>query len=499
MKKIQMKSRVFLILVLIILLIMANLSLSLMENRYTSGPIYKMMDEFYRNVGFIDAFDECEKRVTSYRWSDEGWYDPEQDSLIREQLSLMRSYLDSMVSSMSVDEPNQYHDIRALNHMFPHYEKFIEDFLKYMENGERTRAVSVYYQRETIVTLIHDYSSQMLNDTVQESQNDYAWRQKITKALWLFQVLTGFAAVMLSAYFVIKLYEIVQPINYLVKASEAMRNKDFDIADVPENVKNEEMRQLMISFNHMKHSMKRFVEMLKEHNRTLQLLRETEKRALESQHLAEQAKLLNLRGQVNPHFLFNALNTIRRIAQQEKAPQTEALILSLSKIFRHSLYNNEALATLSEEIEVTKQYLKIQKARFGDRIHLEWNISEQVEADELLVPSFVLQTLVENAVKHGLEPRAGGGKIKVCLELKNEMFFIRVLDNGSGMTQETLERVRKGERPPGTDGGIGLNNVYHRLQLLDKRNELIIQSKKEHGTQIIIKMPVQYRKEERLC
>ena len=228
-------------------------------------------------------------------------------------------------------------------------------------------------------------------------------------------------------------------------------------------------------------------------------MRETEKRALESQHLAEQAKLLNLRGQVNPHFLFNALNTIRRIAQQEKAPQTEALILSLSKIFRHSLYNNEALATLSEEIEVTKQYLKIQKARFGDRIHLEWNISEQVEADELLVPSFVLQTLVENAVKHGLEPRAGGGKIKVCLELKNEMFFIRVLDNGSGMTQETLERVRKGERPPGTDGGIGLNNVYHRLQLLDKRNELIIQSKKEHGTQIIIKMPVQYRKEERLC
>ena len=499
MKKSRIKKRVFLVLVLIILLITANLSLSLVENRYTAGPIYKMMDEFYGIVGFIDAFDECEKHVTSYRWSDVGTYDPEQDQLIRDKLVLMKSYLDLMALKQTVDSPNQYHDIRALNHMFPHYQKFIEEFLVQMKAGARSRAVSFYYQRENLLALIHDYSSQMLNDTVQESQNGYAWTQKVTKALWLLQVLTGLASVMLSAYFAAMLYAIVQPINRLVVASEAMRNENFDISDVPVDVKNAELRQLMVSFNHMKHSTKRFVEMLKEHNQTLEFLHETEKRALESQHLAEQAKLLNLQNQVNPHFLFNALNTIRRIAQQEHAGKTETLILSLSKVFRHILYNNDPLSSLTDEIDVTRQYFKIQQTRFEDRLHLDWDISQDVEPDELLIPSFVLQTLVENAVKHGLEHKADGGNIHVRIYLENEMLFMRVADNGSGMPLKILESVRKGERPAGTDSGIGLSNIYHRLRLLDQRNELTIQSEEGVGTEVTIKTPVHYREEENQC
>lgn len=499
MKRLRMKHRVFLILVLIILLIGSNLSLSLLENHCSAGPIYKMMDGFYGIVGFIDAFDECERYVTSYRWWDEGRYDPDQDQLIRGKLVLMRSYLDQMVLKQTVQQPGQYYDIRALDHMFPHYQRYIEDFLAMMEAGTKTEAVSVYYQRETLVVLIHDYSSKMLNDTVQESQKDYIHMQKITRRLWFLQVLTGIASIMLSAYFAAMLYAIVQPINRLIEASEAMRKEDFSIPDVPTDVKNEELHQLMVSFNHMKHSTKRFVEMLMEHNHTLQLLRETEKKALESRRLADQAKLLSLQEQLDPHFLFNALNTIRRIAQTEGSHRTEMLILSLAKIFRHSLYDRGALSALTDEIEVTEQYFHIQQARFGDRICLDWEIAQDVDPDELLVPAFALEILVENSVKHGLGPKTQGGHIHVGIFQKDGMLFLEVKDDGLGIPADILEKVQKGERPASADGGIGLSNIYHRLQLLDPQNQLTIWSEEGEGTCVTIKMPIQHREEEKLC
>lgn len=499
MKRLRMKYRVFLILVLIIFLIGTNISLSLLENRYSAGPIYKMMDGFYGIVGFIDAFDECERHVTSYRWWEEGRYDPEQDRLIRDELVLMRSYLDQIVSKQTVQQPGQYYDIRALAHMFPHYQRYIGDFLEMMAAGTKTEAVSVYYQRETIVALIHDYSSKMLNDTVQESQKDYIHMQKITRCLWLLQVLTGIVSIMLSAYFAAMLYAIVQPVNRLIDASEAMRKEDFSIPDVPVDVRNEEIRQLMVSFNHMKHSTKRFVEMLMEHNHTLQLLRETEKRALESQRLADQAKLLSLQEQLDPHFLFNALNTIRRIAQTEGAPRTEMLILSLAKVFRHSLYDRGALSALTDEIEVTEQYFHIQQARFGDRIHLDWKVAQDVDLDELLVPTFALEILVENSVKHGLGPKPQGGHIQVEIRLEDQMLFLEVKDDGLGIPAETLAKVQKGERAVDADSGIGLSNIYHRLQLLDPQNQLMICSEEGKGTCVTIKMPIYHREEENLC
>lgn len=499
MKRLRMKHRVFLILVLIILLIGTNISLSLLENRYSAGPIYTMMDGFYGIVGFIDAFDECERYVTSYRWGEDGPYDPEQDRIIRDKLVLMRSYLDRIVSKQTVRQPVQYYDIRALDHMFPHYQRYIETFLTLMAAGSKTEAISVYYRRETLVTLIHDYSSKMLNDTVQESQKDYLHMQQITRWLWLLQVLTGIASFILSAYFAAMLYGIVQPINRLIEASEAMGKEDFSIPDVPVDGRNEDLRQLVVSFNHMKHSTRQYVEMLLEHNHTLQLLRESEKKALESRRLADQAKLLRLQEQIDPHFLFNALNTIRRIAQTEKAPRTETLILSLAKVFRHSLYDRGALSILTDEIEVTERYFQIQQARFGERIHLAWMIAPDVEPDELLVPTFALQILVENAVKHGLGPKSQGGHIQVGICRKGDLLFLEVADDGLGFPAHTLAQVRSGGRPAGTDSGVGLCNIMQRLQLLDPRNQLTIRSEEGKGSRVTIKMPIHHREEEDLC
>ena len=208
------------------------------------------------------------------------------------------------------------------------------------------------------------------------------------------------------------------------------------------------------------------------------------------------AELLALHSQINPHFLFNTLNTICRVARLEKAAKTEGLILSLSKVFRHSLRSDTSPTTLADEMSVTREYFKIQQTRFGERMQLDWRISSQCDPEELLVPPFILETMVENAVKHGLEPKPQGGLVRVRIYMKEEILHLIVVDNGCGISPETLEYIHRGEKPPQADHGIGIHNVSRRLKLLGEGNQLRVQSKLGLGTKISMEIPATYREEE---
>ena len=303
-------------------------------------------------------------------------------------------------------------------------------------------------------------------------------------------------ALLLVGYFAFSLTNILSPIGKLVEASKAMGRENFDIPDIETNTRNREILQLVDAFNQMKHSANQLINTLMEHNRTLALLHQTEAKVLESQKLAEEAKLQSLRSQINPHFLFNTLNTICRVARLEKAAKTEGLILSLSKVFRHSLRSDTSPTTLADEMSVTREYFKIQQTRFGERMQLDWRISSQCDPEELLVPPFILETMVENAVKHGLEPKPQGGLVRVRIYMKEEILHLIVVDNGCGISPETLEYIHRGEKPPQADHGIGIHNVSRRLKLLGKGNQLRVQSKLGLGTKISMEIPATYREEE---
>ena len=207
-------------------------------------------------------------------------------------------------------------------------------------------------------------------------------------------------------------------------------------------------------------------------------------REQEFSKLTAEAELRALRAQINPHFLFNALTAIGYLIQTapEKASET---LMKLTRLLRRVLKTSGEFTTLGEEIELVKSYLEIEQARFEERLEVEIEVAKDLE--KLRVPSFVLQPLVENAVKHGISKSKRGGKIRIsaCLENENEEVSLKlsVFNSGSGEnTDEILWRRQK---------GMGLNNIEQRLHNYYGDSAVLnIESESGKDTMAEIKIPL---------
>ena len=180
----------------------------------------------------------------------------------------------------------------------------------------------------------------------------------------------------------------------------------------------------------------------------------------------KEAKLLALQYQVNPHFLFNSLNTIARVALIEGDKHTEKLVSALARLMRYSLYQVKASVTLEEEVKTVTDYLMIQETRFHGRLTHRIDVESSILMAKM--PCMILQPLVENACQHGLEPTKRGGTISIQGWLENGNVFLEVVDNGVGMSEEQQKSIFKLEDIHSTKGGqvsgLGMNNVLSRLQ-----------------------------------
>jgi len=210
----------------------------------------------------------------------------------------------------------------------------------------------------------------------------------------------------------------------------------------------------------------------------------------------EKEKMQLLRSQINPHFLFNTLNVVMYTARQEEAFKTADLLSSMSQLFRYALGSNEMEVPLSREIHIVKEFVKLQQIRFGNRVDLRWEVSPEVLLTETLVPSFVLQPLVENAFKHGIVPKEDGGVVHIRIFGEGEKLFIKVEDNGVGMDEETLGQLKKKlENPTITGEHIGICNVAARLRLRDGAS-FDLDSKEQEGTTVEMCLPLKMLEEE---
>ncbi len=162
------------------------------------------------------------------------------------------------------------------------------------------------------------------------------------------------------------------------------------------------------------------------------------------------ARLSELQARIRPHFLFNTLNTAIALVREDPA-RAEAILEDLSDLFRHALADPGAAVTLDEEVELARRYLEIEQARFGERLRIEWSIDPR--ASHAQVPPLFLQPLVENAVKHGVEPSEHGADVKVSTQLRGTTVVIKVTNT-----------VPAGQGLPGH--GLAQNNVRDRLALL---------------------------------
>ncbi len=214
-------------------------------------------------------------------------------------------------------------------------------------------------------------------------------------------------------------------------------------------------------------------------NRLDALCRESEAAERESreavlQQQVTEAELRALRAQINPHFLFNSLNTIADLVVRD-APRAEAMTLRLAGVFRHVLANSSRpLTSVRDEIEFLRTYLYIEEVRFGDRLQVQIEMAPEIGGEE--IPSLILQPLVENALKHGLSPRPGPGRLWISARVEGSTLFLRVEDDGVG-----LGSMRN---------GLGLTNVAERLATLyQDRASVTLEPREGGGARVTLRIP----------
>lgn len=205
------------------------------------------------------------------------------------------------------------------------------------------------------------------------------------------------------------------------------------------------------------------------------------------------AQLRALRAQINPHFLYNTLDTINWMAQFGNSEEVSKMTTSLSRLLKTSITNNRDFIRLEEEMKYIDDYMTIQKIRFQDKIH--YSVQIDPEAKSCLVPKLILQPLVENAMIHGIEKKIGNGYLFINANIKNDKLIIQVLDNGVGMDEDTLAMLSEGryENPVGKNGtGNGILNVQNRIRLLfGEDNGMKIESNSNVGTLFELTIPIQ--------
>jgi sensor histidine kinase YesM len=213
-----------------------------------------------------------------------------------------------------------------------------------------------------------------------------------------------------------------------------------------------------------------------------------ERELQESKLLLQESQFRSLQSQINPHFLFNTLNTLSKKAYLEGSEETSDLLVSVADILRYNLKRQNRSVTLRDEIHVLEQYMHIQKARFTDRLQLYMEIDEACL--DVRIPALTLQPIVENAVIHAVEPKEDGGTIWFRVREEDSIILVEVQDDGVGMSQEKICQVVHEEVfPEGHSTGIGFSNVVKRLQLFYGFEDVLrIESEEGKGTNILLRI-----------
>jgi len=200
----------------------------------------------------------------------------------------------------------------------------------------------------------------------------------------------------------------------------------------------------------------------------------------------KKAELDFLHAQINPHFLFNTLNTI--VSYCRTNPETaRRLLIRLASFLRHALKRHGHFNSLKEEIEYINTYLILEKARFREKLIIQRDIDPDLLGCR--VPALTLQPIVENAIKHGIQPKIGAGTVHIKINASAKEMFFAVMDNGIGMNNDQLKNILL----PGfgSGNGIGLSNVHERLiSLFGKDCGLRIESSENKGTCVYFKVPL---------
>lgn len=281
---------------------------------------------------------------------------------------------------------------------------------------------------------------------------------------WTIIVICAVFAILLAA---LLSHFIFRPLRTLILAMEQIKEGNLDIR-VP-YVSRDELSVLSNAFNDMIEHMQRLME-----------------KNIAIEKIERQTEVKYLQAQINPHFLYNTLDSIRWQARREHSPIIEESVQALSNMFRHYLNIGNDFVLLREELVHAGYYVKLMQFRYGERIRYEVDVPEKME--ECLILKMLLQPLLENAFAHGLTAQEEGGVIRVSSRREGDFFSICVADDGKGIdiaqVTELIQEPASGER------GFALKNIHERLRLhFGQAASLTFSHNGSGGTCVTLRMP----------
>ncbi|MDT8978580.1 histidine kinase [Paenibacillus sp. chi10] len=404
--------------------------------------------------------------------------DRSREEYLREahSLKLMRDQL----TEQKTNAPSAGADVRNYRNLLNTYIEEEAGVLKAWGEPSSLRYVPLYEELEATAGFIREEGHQLIDAELRYYQPFYRQIFTHTEAMNLWGIglfiINTLLSIMLAYWLSLG---ITEPIKKLVHAARAISRGNLQTKP-PQVEGSSEIRMLSEAFGRMQDDL-------------LQLI-EKDKANLEKDRLVKELELKALQNQMNPHFLFNSLNVLAKLALLEGAERTSDLTVSMSNLLRYNLRKLDQPVPLRDEVEQAKEYFTIQQARFRDRIQFVTHIDEA--ALDVLVPVLTLQPILENVFVHGIEGMEAGAVVTLSIERVPSEVRISIADNGSGMTEETRSALlRMGAEPAdsrsgGQSTGLGTYNVFRRLELYYGRTDLVdIQSEPGEGTTVLIRIP----------
>ena len=381
--------------------------------------------------------------------------------------------------------------LRSIQSSFTSYSDEINSAIKLQRSGAKKFQIH-YYNAARINHYMDRYIAQLLELSLQEGNTVY------NKLATNGRTVVYVAAVLIGGFVLFCLFfgivfsnHLTKPIEQLAALSQQIAAGNLQVGPIIV-ASNDEVGTLAKSFNAMSANIRDLVIDLQKKALVEKRLHNEELKNSRNKELLKEARFLALQSQINPHFLYNTLNTISRVITFSRLPEAIRLIAALAGILRYNMGNSKAYVTLQDELEIVRQYAFIQQCRFGDRLRFDFQCATDLDASQIIIPCFTLQPIVENAVIHGVEPRISGGGVRVRAYSVHNGVIIKIIDNGNGMNTEKVKAIlsMRNRENTGHTTAIGLKNVMNRLAIFcGRKNSFSIQSKIGVGTVVTLKLP----------
>ena len=400
----------------------------------------------------------------------------------RDELNLLRDSLSAQDTLSSTELL-----VRSYRHMIDTFIEQEEGAIQALSGADALAYAGYYEKAEQTAAFIQEEGHQLIDMELSYYQPFYRQIFTHTKGMNHWAVAVFILNTLISVVFAYWIsLAITRPIKQLTRTAKQISNGNLQ-APSPLISEHHEFGVLSTAFDTMQDNLKELIA--------------KEKESVEKDRLVKSLELEVLQNQMNPHFLFNSLNVLSKLALLEGAEKTSDLTVTMSNLLRYNLRKLDHPVSLRDEVEHAKEYFSIQQARFRDRIRFITEIDER--GLDVRVPTLTLQPLLENVFVHGIEGMEEGAEIKLAITCSPGEVRVSISDNGIGMSEEIRQALLQYEYKPsaaeakGQSTGLGTRNVFRRLALFYGKEDLIeIHSEPGRGTTVLIRLPVAGKEEE---